>query len=100
VVGTDSATAIEDAGERLAAHTQRGGGFRDREPEGLQAQLSKDLARVWRVVHLHEATSVIIFIVDPLGVLRLDSRLAASGEEALPAGEEPRITPPRPHGSS
>ena len=37
----------------LPAHAQRASGLGDGEPERLQAQLPENLARVWRIVHLH-----------------------------------------------
>ena len=49
----DACTPVENARQRLPAHSKRPGRVRDRQVQGLQAQLPEHFAGVRRIVHLH-----------------------------------------------
>ena len=64
----DPGAAIQNALEGLPTHPRRLGRLRDRHFKGFQAQFPEYVSCVRRVVHLHGATSVVVFVVDALGI--------------------------------
>lgn len=65
---TDTSLAVENGAQSLAAGAERSRSVRDRNAKRLQAQLSQYFAGVGWMVHAHDETSVIVLIVDNLGV--------------------------------
>ncbi len=64
----DPGSSIEDGRQRFSTYTQAVRRFGYGNAERFQAQLSDDLARVRGIMHQHFFTSVIVLIVDYLGI--------------------------------
>src|SRR5450759_4069712 len=66
--GGECAAAIYDLRQRLPAYTQSLGGLGNADPHRVQPQALENLTGMGRVMHLHESLSMIVLVVDNLGV--------------------------------
>src|SRR5215472_17819159 len=74
---TDTSTTVEQSRQRLAAYAQGIRCVRDRHVQRLKTELANDLARVGRVMHSHNAPSMIVLVVNVNRVFTAEAKCDA-----------------------
>ena len=66
--GADTRFTVDDARKRLSTDSKRLCRISYRDPQRIKTKLFDDFARMRRIVHQHDFASVVIFVIDNLGM--------------------------------